>query len=319
MKYLPIYVCFILQVLTTAAQGSTPTIDSKEGWSFEGDFSKRLDYGYGMALRNKFIIKCHVPNHLKEICLLGYDNGVKIVVELRHEFKKNNPSFVKSLSPFHDEETICGLYSHLNKHSQLLAPFYEHGFVPEFVVNRILAELKLEDFRLNGERVLKIVYEKLQNGANLKESLQSIEEVLASIGSEKRRQDIRWELMTLFPQLKIQEGAELIDFCSRITDTTLPFYAESRVRLAGLHLAYSEENAVEKALMALLSISHHTDVSVKLINQCVKTFVYGVSADPLPEKLQDLYAGNPDGAESILKLLRHIKEMEERQRSSGSM
>ncbi|MBP6985131.1 MAG: hypothetical protein KBB83_00910 [Alphaproteobacteria bacterium] len=265
-------------------------------------------------------IKGHVPNHLKEICLLGYEYGVRIVVYPRDEFKKNNPSFMKSLRSVHDDNAISGLYSHMNKPLQLLVPFYEHGFVPEFVVDRILAELKLEDFRLNGERVLKIVDEKLQDGANLKECLQSIEEVLASIGSEKRRQDIRWELMTLFPQLEMQEGVELIDFCSRITDTTLPFYAESRVRLADLHLAYSEENALEKAIMALLSISRHTDVSAGLINQCVKTFVYGgVSADPLPEELQNLSAGNPDGAENILKLLRYIKKMEERQRSSGSI
>ena len=315
MKLLNAFLIGGLLCLSNTVFGSsseTLTVESEDAWSFEGEFSRRL-YTEGILI-GRFDVDCHLQDHLKDISCLQYHDGLRLSCKFSEEFLTLHPEFTEKIYKIDPSITfIKTVWTPLNKPFALLKPLYEDGFIPDFVVDRLLSEMKLQDqdFRLTAQRVLAGAQKDLPEGYSFQDLIGTIETQLKGIAPRKHQQQIRWDLMLIVQGRVTGLDADLIEFCSQITDHDLPFYDDSRIMLANLYIAKGGESAREESIKALLHMSNPTAHSTQLLNRLVSLYLNNeeMVPTPLPVELQNLQPG-PHGAESVMTLLSYIRDLQ---------
>lgn len=301
MKFL-----FIVLISASPVFGSLYSeIDKPEHWAFQGNFSENIDEDVHTG---ELQVTCTLKDHLSTISCSKDSSGSVIGIRFDTEFSKKYPGFTLEMctadtTPPSDQL----IFLELNNPSSFLKLLHEYHIVPAFVMDRILSEMNLDNFRLETHTTFQNAEKSLPDDSSFSDLIEALETFLLAIKPKEKIEKVRWELMKILLEKSPEEGESLEIFCSKITDKTLPFFDESRRALVNLQLSnIKQSDSAERAIEALLSIQNKNKDDKKLLENCVKEFMDGekFTSQQLPEALQDLSCT----PQTILMLLKHIRE-----------
>jgi Sulfotransferase family len=218
---------------------------SDDSWIFYGDF-EHVYTNRDVDLNRYFKAEPKYKRYIKNISCSGYKNGgiklnIYLVDKNFSEFKRTYPNFNqelknvgKKLLPKH------WLEAYPNHEAAFLQLFYKYNLIPDPVVSRLLKEMKLEDFRLNGARFLERIEQERIGDRSAEHFYTLVLEELDHIKGSRRQTEILWYIIQRLQQQSPVNQKLILELCNRIQDPSLPCYEAAQTLIANLN--FSEEN-----------------------------------------------------------------------------
>jgi hypothetical protein len=211
------------------------------------------DYGYGKNFSKSMHITPseHNENSISEIFigratesdnfyLTVYNNIIhNMILKINSDLKSNNSLFEYtgySYSATHTDSVMPGKF---------LSVFYNKDLINDFVIDRIVQHIGIEDFRMNTDRMIAHINEHMNEESTSADFKRIAFEGLAKIKDPVRRAEITWGLVQnlLGSEEKLSENFDrhlIIDLCDQITDKNFPFYSD--VQILSSELAYTDDS-----------------------------------------------------------------------------
>jgi hypothetical protein len=306
-----LWLVFLMNVAITSAFAMETETKKEDSWRITGDFSVREEWNSESdGLDRQMIFKpLSKLSYIKQIILRGYrNNNVEIWIKVgsyRYDIFKDIQMFAKwrdSLKRFVSTDKY--------RLDKFLDAFYKRDFIPDLIIDRIIKDIGIEDFRMDANRMIENINKQMGENSTADDFKRIAFEELAKIKDLLRRQTIIWGIIQDLRDSDNFDKDIIVELCENILDKNLPFFADAKSLQANLMRSENIGGKVDimtryqKPITLLLSASGHKPAQEEL-NVLVKAFYHDdVPSNDFPDELKDINCS----PESVFKLINFIRQ-----------
>jgi hypothetical protein len=290
----------------------TDLSEEERQWVISGDFNQLVHAGGGSLLSRQVKFKAlSTNNYIKEIVVSGYSYGaIEIMVKVAFHQENIDNDLKKFI---HEPRESNMFYCDITDSSEFLEAFYKINLIPDFIIGRIITDIGIKDFRMDGNRFIQLINQKINENSTAENFMTIVNEELEKIKNPpSRAQTIVWDLICDLKDSENFDKNVVISLCEKIHNKDLPFYLEAKMIQANLTRGSAKimdvRDRYHKPITLLLSAAKTENHDMtKQLNLYVKSFYHNdLPGDELPDDLKYLSL-SPESMFRLLDVIRKQK------------
>jgi hypothetical protein len=301
-----LFLAFLLTMPLRTTFAMEANIDEEKlQWKIDGDFTK---FNSCADLNRQLRFQALSENNfITNISVCGYENNdINIFIytsSTKNDIFRNISNEVKAYA---NSTNSFGFRSSNNNLDKFLNAFYRRDLIPDFIIDRIIKDIGIEDFRMDSNRFIQLINQKINENSTDDDFMRIVNEELQKIKDPVRAQTIVWDLIRDLKDSANFDKNVVISLCEKINNQDLPFYSEVKIMQANMtHDSAKITDVVDRYHQPItLLLSAKDGCAKEQLNVLVKAFYNNdIPGGDAPHELEDL-SPSPESMFRLLNLLR---------------